>query len=296
MSYETNDPYTYSNSLVLKNKLDIRDAKILSQVETEIYDVMVRKEPPTGEFDYKHLQALHKHLFSEVYEWAGETRVVNLAKKTDYAGSTMFAMFDRIEPEINKTLARLNVVAVDKNNPNAFARYVSEYFNEINAAHPFREGNGRTNRLFCAELAKKHGYEIDWDAMSKDAYINASIQGALNADYQPMTELISQNMIVSNLHKDIALTQENIMREIEQKHHYLEENWRSHIKDYRFGVTDFNGRKHKHPSTYLSSIAEDKNINHLIDHDSDMGQKIEKHMEAERELQHDLALDNEIEL
>lgn len=296
MSYDTDDPYTYPGSLVLKNKLNIRDAKVLSQAETEIYDVRTLKEPPIGDFDYKHLQALHKHLFSEIYEWAGETRVVNLAKKTDYAGSTMFAMFDRIEPEINKTLAKLNTVEIEKNNTDAFAQHVSEYFNEINAAHPFREGNGRTNRLFCSELAKKHGYDIDWDAMSKDAYINASIQGTLNADYQPMTELINKSISVLDFNKDIALTQENVMTEIEQKYKYLENSWQSHMSDKSFGVNDFKGEQHRYPSTYLSSISEDKNISHLIDYDSDMGKEIEKHIQTEKELQSDLELDNGFEL
>jgi len=187
------DPCTYENSLVLINKLHIQDANTLIQAESQIYDAKILTAPPIGNFDYKHLQALHKYLFAEIYDWAGEARTVNIAKNTNYAGTAMFAMFDRIEPEITKTLNRLNNIPIEKDNIEVFSERISEYFNEINAAHPFREGNGRTNRLFCSELAKTEGYYIDWDAMDQKAYIDASIQGTLNADYSVMAMLIRDN-------------------------------------------------------------------------------------------------------
>jgi len=146
-----------------------------------------------GNFDYEHLKSLHKHLFEEIYDWAGEARIVNIAKKTNYADTTMFAMFGRIEPEIIKTLTRLNSIPIDRDNLDVFSNQISEYFNEINAVHAFREGNGRTNRLFCSELARINGYYIDWDAMDRKDYINASIQGTLNVDYKPMATLIRDN-------------------------------------------------------------------------------------------------------
>ena len=187
------DPYTYENSLVLINNYGIRDAQLLAEAEKDVYLTKISEPPPSGNFDYKHLQTLHKHLFAEIYDWAGEARIVNIAKNTNYAGTTMFAMFDRIEPELTKTLNRLNSIPIEKNNIEVFSEKVSEYFNEINAAHPFREGNGRTNRLFCSELAKTQGYYIDWDAMDQKAYIDASIQGTLNADYSVMAMLIRDN-------------------------------------------------------------------------------------------------------
>jgi len=193
MSYSTNDPYTYNDSLILINKLNIKNADLLAQAESTIYDARMSKTPPTGEFDYEHLKALHRHLFGEVYDWAGEARVVNIAKKTNYADTTMFAMFDRIEPEITKILTRLNATPIDSHNLDTFAHQISEYFNEINAVHAFREGNGRTNRLFCSELARINGHYIDWDAMNRKAYIDASIQGSLNVDYRPMAILIRDN-------------------------------------------------------------------------------------------------------
>jgi cell filamentation protein len=182
MSYEINDPYTYQNSTVLKNKFKITDRSKLDIIELEIYNAKFQDQIPKGKFDYSHLQNLHKHLFGEVYAWAGETREINLTKKTEYAGNTMFAMSHRIEPEINKILGKLNQEDLHECSQNELAYKLSEYFNEINAVHPFREGNGRTNRLFCSEIAKKYGYKIDWTSMTKEEYINASIEGTLDVE------------------------------------------------------------------------------------------------------------------
>jgi cell filamentation protein len=183
------DPYLYPNSNVLRNKFNIRDNEKLSEIEKEISYKKRKSKPKKGNFGYKHLQSLHKHLFAEIYPWAGETRKIEIAKS-----NTMFAVSHRIEPEINKLFNRLNQEDLHECTQNELAYKLSEYFNEINAVHPFREGNGRTNRLFCSELAKKYGCKIDWKSMTKEEYINASIKGTLEADYRPMEKLIVQNI------------------------------------------------------------------------------------------------------
>lgn len=183
------DPYLYPNSNILKNKFNIRDSKKLSNIEKEIAYKKYTIKPPKGNFNYKHLQSIHQHLFADIYPWAGETRKIEIAKS-----DTLFAFAHRIEPEINKTLNKLQQEDLHECDQNEFAYKVSEYFNEINAVHPFREGNGRTNRLFCSELAKKYGYEIDWESMETKAYIDASIKGTFEVDYRPMQNLIIQNI------------------------------------------------------------------------------------------------------
>ena len=160
MPHNTDDPYTYKNSSVLKNKFDIRDFDSLNLIEKQIHAVKAIKDVPKGYFNYKHLQSLHKHLFGDLYEWSGQTRTVNIAKDTDYAGTTMFAMCHRIEPEINKVLDRLLNECAPECNQKQLVTLIAEYFNEVNAIHPFREGNGRANRLFFSELAKSCGFEL----------------------------------------------------------------------------------------------------------------------------------------
>jgi cell filamentation protein len=148
MSYNHTDPYTYPNSTVLKNKLDIKNKSELDIIEAEIYDTKMRINTPKGMFDYNHLMKMHHFLFNDIYDWAGKPREVNIAKKTDYAGTTMFAYSHRIEPELKKILTRLDHDFIVECDRNEFCNKISEYFNEVNAVHPFREGNGRTNRLF----------------------------------------------------------------------------------------------------------------------------------------------------
>lgn len=212
-SDDNQDPYVYPGTLILRNKLDIKDKENLDQAEAEIYDAKMRLAPPKGSFDYAHLQDLHKHLFGDVYDWAGQTRTVNIAKDTDYAGTTMFAYFNRIEPELMKVLTRLNNDPIVEDNHRDLCHRIAEYFNEINAAHPFREGNGRTNRLFCSEFAKQYGYTIQWRNMEKSDYINASIEGALNVNYDPMERLLLKNMIESKSYKNLSYDKEILSEE-----------------------------------------------------------------------------------
>lgn len=73
-----------------------------------------------------------------------------------------------------------------------FAQRAAHYFAEINAAHPFLEGNGRTNRVFISQLANEAGYEIDWRSMSKEKYIEASIN-SFNGDNELLENLIETN-------------------------------------------------------------------------------------------------------
>ena len=213
MQYESNDPYTYDNSLVLINKFNIKNADNLTLIEQQIYNAKIKLPTPKGVFDLKHLQAIHKHLFGDIYDWAGKPREVNIAKKTEYAGTTMFAYFHRIEPELNKIFSRLESEHPIECSQDELIKIIAEYFNEVNAVHPFREGNGRANRLFFSELAKQSGYIIEWDKMNKDDYINASIQGTLSVDYAPLEKLISEN--IEPIHPKID--QEILIEEIKNE-------------------------------------------------------------------------------
>lgn len=89
-----------------------------------------------------------------------------------------------------------------------FCKKLSFYFNEINAAHPFREGNGRTQRAFCDLLASQSGYEIDWRKANRDEYIEASIVGFKNGKYGAMESLLKK--IIAPLSLKISLEKEEI--------------------------------------------------------------------------------------
>ena len=167
------DLYVYPGTTVLINLHDIRDQKKLDQYELMLYTAQARQPLPTGQFDYAHLRAIHRHFFSTLYAWAGEERTVDIAK-----GDTLFAHYPYIASASQKLFNQLNnEVFLRNSDKNAFCKRLSYYFNEINAIHPFREGNGRTQRAFCDLLAKQANYTLDWTKTTTPDYIQASIEG-----------------------------------------------------------------------------------------------------------------------
>ena len=139
--------YCYANSNVLKNKLDIRDAQILEQAELELSDYASRlieyEEPP---YHLKYLQKIHYTLFSDLYDWAGKLRLVDISK-----GSTRFCTHSRIQIEANKLFAALHAENHYQGLEQAqFIDKIADLYCELNVIHPFREGNGRAQRIFSS--------------------------------------------------------------------------------------------------------------------------------------------------
>jgi len=136
------DPYL-NQAGILKNKLGAKTEEELDLAETIFVlrklTLLLQKQIE-GKFDLAHLKAIHKFLFEDVYEWAGELRTISISK-----GSSMFALPLRIEPEANKLFAQLKAenylqeLALEP-----FIQRLAFYWGELNMLHPFREGNGRT--------------------------------------------------------------------------------------------------------------------------------------------------------
>ncbi|RYE61583.1 MAG: cell division protein, partial [Oxalobacteraceae bacterium] len=88
----SDDPYVYPGTRLLRNKFDIRDAAVLDLAERRYSTIRSIQKIPTGDFDLKHLRAIHRHLFQDVYDWAGEIRTVEISK-----GSSQFQFRQYIE-------------------------------------------------------------------------------------------------------------------------------------------------------------------------------------------------------
>lgn len=199
------DPYVYPGTHVLKNKFDITDFDALQDLEAILYYHKMTLPIPEGNFDYQHLKAIHKHFFSDLYSWAGEERTVDIAK-----GDSYFAASPFINSEAIKLFNKLK----DDNficelGHQEFCTKLSYYFNEINAIHPFREGNGRTQRSFCKMLSENAGYELDWKLVTVDDYIRASIQG-FNGRYDPMKQAFLNITFPQQRSQDHAIIHENL--------------------------------------------------------------------------------------
>jgi cell filamentation protein len=152
--------YFWPNSQVLKNLPGLRSAAALSQFEHDASTLRATTlEPNTVRppFSLRHLRAIHKHLFQDVYEWAGELRHVNISK-----GGSQFARAERIESYGTLLSAKLAGEDHLRGLPkNTFVERLAYHYSEWNALHPFREGNGRATRVFIGQLCIQAGYEFD---------------------------------------------------------------------------------------------------------------------------------------
>lgn len=183
--------YCYPDTNVLKNKFDIRDKEELQKIERKqtsmrIIELKSGNEIP-GNFDIIHLKAIHRHIFQDIYEWAGEFRTVNIAK------SNMFCNVQFMEEQLGSIFRELHKENCLENvtDREELGKRLGYYISEINAVHPFREGNGRTQRAFIEELAKNAGYSLDYSKISAKEMIKASI-ASFNCEYVLMQQLITK--------------------------------------------------------------------------------------------------------
>lgn len=131
-------------------------------------------------FSSKALSALHLHLFQDIYKFAGAVRDVNLVK-----GQTRFCQMQFIQSELNRVFNELDREQIWLTVEKAAER-LAYFKSELNIIHPFREGNGRTIRLFVQALAHSRGYEWHYSNMDQAAYMNAMIRSVFN------TQLLEQ--------------------------------------------------------------------------------------------------------
>jgi cell filamentation protein len=177
----SHDPYVYSGTAILRNKPGIKDAAQLDAFERHVTTQRAAEGIPTGNFDLSHLQSIHRHLFQDVYDWAGQIRTVELSKGGD---QFMFRMY--IQTGIADIHRRVVKADYFKGASQAdFAAGAGEIIGDINYAHPFREGNGRTQLLYLKQLSIAAGHPLDLRRLDRDTWMEAS-KRAHQADYAAM--------------------------------------------------------------------------------------------------------------
>ena len=165
------DPYTYKNSTVLVNKLDLRTQAELGAFEAEISSARAEEPLPDGALDFTHYRAVHYHLFQDVYEWAGQPRTVRISK-----GGNPFCFPEHIESQATKLFDELrNSDYLSNLGPREFAEKGSHFLAELNAIHAFREGNGRSQLTFFALLADHAGHPLNLENLDPDGMLAAMI-------------------------------------------------------------------------------------------------------------------------
>lgn len=181
------DPiYCYPpDHLVLRNKLNLRDAGQLDFFERELVAQRTAEGIPSGKFDLAHLRAIHRHLFQDVYDWAGELRTVEIAK-----GGNQFQFRQYIATGMADVHRRIVATGYLKGmSARAFADKAGEIIGDINYVHSFREGNGRTQALYLEALARQAGHPVDLTRIVREHWMEAS-KAAHAGNYQRFGDCI----------------------------------------------------------------------------------------------------------
>jgi cell filamentation protein, protein adenylyltransferase len=181
------DPYADPTTGVLLNKLGLSTAAELEAAEREITHaalILLRESPVQPSYDLTHLRAIHQRIFGDIYEWAGEIRTVSIAKGSPFC---LPQYIETSAAEIFRALRGENFLR--GLGREAFVRQLAHYLGEVNAVHPFREGNGRTQRAFFEQLAREAGLTLAWQRLDTARNIEASA-AIMHGDAEPMRKML----------------------------------------------------------------------------------------------------------
>ena len=174
------DPYLYADTPVLKNKLDIRDEKVLDLVEAEQSraNMMLLYERGFSDFTPAGLCEIHRFLFGDIYDWAGEYRIINIEKREKLlAGRSVWYSNDE---DIPRDLENAFQELLSQNWPQfsrqEFVRHLTTSFPKIWQVHPFREGNTRTLVMLMTFFVEHHGFYMDQELLAASSgYVRDSL-------------------------------------------------------------------------------------------------------------------------
>ncbi|MBR3978677.1 MAG: Fic family protein [Oscillospiraceae bacterium] len=186
------------NKLGITNSLELAKAeeRISKKKAVELFEKGILDKLEAGRFAA--LQAIHKHLFEEIYEFAGEIRDVNIAKGTFRFAPVMY---------LEAALAN-----IDKMPQSTFDEIIEKYV-EMNIAHPFREGNGRATRIWLDCILKKEiGRVVDWSRVDKEDYL-------LAMERSPIRDIEIKH-ILKNALTDKVFDREMFMKGIDHSYYY----------------------------------------------------------------------------
>lgn len=182
--------YYYPGSGVLINKLGITNEADLEAAEVDLTQARIEQfEPNFGDISFPALCEIHRFLFQVIYDWAGEIRSVDISK-----GDTRFANMTRIVPESNKLFLQLKQEDYLLNLPRSqFITRLAHYYCELNVIHPFRDGNGRAQRLMFEIICINAGYAVNWNSIERTEWIAANF-AAYHGQLDALAQLLNRAM------------------------------------------------------------------------------------------------------
>lgn len=186
------------NKLGLTSSADLvrEEERISKKKAVELFDKGILDHLPAGKFST--LQAIHKYLFQDIYDFAGKIRTVNIAK-----GNFRFAPLMYLEAALE------NIEKMPQSN---FDEIVEKYV-EMNIAHPFREGNGRSTRIWLDHIMKTEiGRVVDWSKVDKEDYL-------LAMERSPIRDIEIKHILKAALTEDVD-SREVYMKGIDHSYYY----------------------------------------------------------------------------
>lgn len=183
----------YPGTTVLVNRFGLHTQEELNAVEAVLVTARAaqwEEKPLCADFDFAHYKAIHRYLFGELYDWAGQVRTVNLSKK-----GTQFCPaeeIDRVSTAVFHVLAENSYLCGLSRE--VFLEKLVDLYERTNELHPFREGNGRTQRVFLAQLAQNAGYALDFAAADPDELMIATILSAQGIE-EPLRQVFEKIIV-----------------------------------------------------------------------------------------------------
>ena len=230
-----NDLYLIENSTVLKNLLGITDEKELDLAEAELSraNMMLLYEKGFDDFSSGGFCFIHKFLFGDVYEWAGEYRKINIQKREILlAGqSVWYSNVTEIERDLDNAFSKINEVDWKNLSKDDFAKQVSRLFPKLWQVHPFREGNTRTTVMMMTFFIEHFGYYFDQNLMAesagyvRDSFVLASL--GEHSEYEHLEEILKDAICT----EPIDYSEERTVSD-DKKEKYKSDNYTSTKHEY----------------------------------------------------------------
>lgn len=188
------DPYFDDSIGDLRNLLGAKTSEELKELEPQIVfanelELESTVIPRTN--DLSELLLIHKQLFKGVYDWAGQIRAVDIKKNAE--GAEFFLVVSKISDAANYVFTELaKEKYLQDLSDKEFVKRLAYFYDQLNYIHPFREGNGRAQRVFWSRVAKDAGYDIDWSLVVDDENDEASRLAAEQMDLSKLEVMFAK--------------------------------------------------------------------------------------------------------
>jgi len=213
---EVTDPYIDPATGILRNKVGALTQAALNDAESDLMlgrlQLLASHRPrPTG--DLVELCAIHRFLFQDVYDWAGQIRTVDLRKNRPDAVPFLPVAYIQRAADFCATELRADKMLMGLGREEFIVK-LAHHYDQFNYVHPFREGNGRTQRVFWNRLCWDAGWELDWRHVTKDANDQACVAASENRNFHPLHDMFS--MIITPVDPDFRRDPQWARQEIER--------------------------------------------------------------------------------